>query len=51
MAPYAPQNDHLNLSFVKDDHTNGKIWPEMVVKRPFMSQFHFESEYTNVVLS
>ena len=22
-----------------------KKWPEMVVKRPFMSQFHFESEY------
>ena len=20
----APQNDHLNLSFVKDEHTNGK---------------------------
>ena len=22
-----------------------KKWPEMVVKPPFMSQFHFESEY------
>ena len=22
-----------------------KKWPEIVVKRPFMSQFHFESEY------
>ena len=22
-----------------------KKWPELVVKRPFMSQFHFESEY------
>ncbi len=21
-------------------------WPEMVVQLPFMSQFHFESEYT-----
>ena len=42
---YAPQNDPLNLSVVKDEHTNGKKWPEMVVKRPFMSQFHFESEY------
>ena len=42
---YAPQNDPLNFSVVKDEHTNGKKWPEMVVKRPFMSQFHFESEY------
>ena len=42
---YAPQNDRLNLSFVIDEHTNGKKCSEMVVKRQFMSQFHFESEY------
>ena len=42
----APQNDQLNLSFVKDECIVGKkIWSEMVVKWPFMSQFHFESVY------
>ena len=29
--------------FVKNEHT--ETWPEMVVKCPIMSQFHFESEY------
>ena len=33
----APQKDRLNLSFVKDEHTDVKKSPELVVKRPFMS--------------
>ena len=28
----APQNDRLNLSFVKYIHVDGEIWLEMVVK-------------------
>ena len=33
----APQNDCLNLSFVKDIHAVGnKKWPEVVWKRPFL---------------
>ena len=44
----APQNDQLNLSFVKDECIVGKkIWSEMVVKWPFMIQFHFESVYVH----
>ena len=31
----APQNDHPNLSFVKDIHVDGGNWLEMVKKRPF----------------
>ena len=34
----APQNDRLNLSFVKDFYVVAKKWPEMVIKWPFMSQ-------------
>jgi hypothetical protein len=30
----APQNDRLDLSFVKDIHIVGGKWPETVVKRP-----------------
>ena len=37
----APQNDRLNLSFVKDEHTNGKKWPEMVVTRSFIKGHSF----------
>ena len=33
----APQNDLLNLSFVKDFYVVAKKWPEMVIKWPFMS--------------
>ena len=33
----APQNDRLYLSFVKDKYIVGKKWPDMVVKRPFIS--------------
>ena len=40
---YAPQNDRLNLSFVKDEHTNGKKWPEMVVTRSFIKDIRFQS--------
>ena len=36
-----PQNDHLNLSFVKDIHVVGKTRPEMVVKRPFNTLLRF----------
>ena len=36
----APQNNYLNLSFVKDIHVIGKIWLEMVEKRSFY-QSHF----------
>ena len=41
----APQNDRLNLSFVKDNHVGGKKWPGMVVTWPFISIFHFRSDY------
>ena len=33
----APQNDRLNLSFVKDINVVAKKWPKMVIKWPFMS--------------
>ena len=33
----APQNDCLNLSFVKDIHVGAKKWQEMVAKWPFIS--------------
>ena len=36
---YTPQIDRLNLSFVKVTSMVGQKWPEMVMKRPFMSQF------------
>ena len=32
----APQNDLLNLSFVKDIHVVVEKRPEMVLKRPFI---------------
>ena len=34
-----PQNDRLDLSFVKDQHTAGKKWPDMVVKWPFVNYY------------
>ena len=34
------QNNRSNLSFVKDKYIVGKKWPDMVVKRPFIS-FYF----------
>ena len=34
-------NHRLNLSFVKDNHTVGKKWPEMVVKVPVISCHYF----------
>ena len=36
---YAPQTDRLNFSFVKVTTMVGEKRPEIVVKRPFMSQF------------
>ena len=42
----APQNDRLNLSFVKEVHVIGKKWPEMVVKLTFIILFHFRTVYT-----
>ena len=44
-----PQNDRLNLSFVKDNRTEGKKWPEMFVQQPFMSHFHFKSDYSFII--
>ena len=41
----APQNDRLNLSFVKDDHTYVKKKPEMVIEPDMHSQFYIESVY------
>ena len=34
----APQNDSLNLSFVKDVNVVAKKWQKMVIKWPFMSR-------------
>ena len=34
----APQNDCLNLSFVKGSYVDGKKWLELVVKWSFMSR-------------
>ena len=39
--PIKPQNDCLNLSFVKDEHTYGKKWPEMVVQRSYIKGHSF----------
>ena len=38
----------MNLNFVKDEHTYGKKWPEMVVTLSFISIFHFRSDYTTL---
>ena len=46
MTLKAPQNDRLNLSFVKDFFVVAKKWPEMVIKLPFMShKFSFFFSY------
>ena len=38
----APQNDCLNFSFVNNNHVDAKKWPELVLKRPFISrESHF----------
>ena len=34
----APQNDHLNLSFVKGTYVDGEKWLKLVVKWSFMSR-------------
>ena len=34
-----PQNDRLNLSFVKDKHVVGEKWPDMVVTWPFIRYY------------
>ena len=36
-----PQNDLQNLSFVKDEHTYGKNWPEVVFQRSFIKKHSF----------
>ena len=38
-----PQNDRLNLSFVKDNHVLGKKWLERVGKWLFISRKFWES--------
>ena len=42
----APQNDRLNLSFVKYIHVDGEIWLEMVVKQLLVSLLTFETPST-----
>ena len=37
MTYLAPQDDGLNLNFLKDVIVVAKKWPKMVVKWPFMS--------------
>ena len=32
-----PQNDRLDLLFMKDVYVGAKKWPEMVLKKSFMS--------------
>ena len=48
----APQNDRLNLSFVKDLYVVTKKWPDMVVKWPFLklkfSIFFFQNWNTHL---
>ena len=44
----APQNDRLNLSFVKYIHVDGEIWLEMVVKRLLVSLLTFETPSKSV---
>ena len=44
--PYALQNDRQNLNFVKNEHTDGKKWPEMVVKLAIVIVIRFYSEYS-----
>ena len=49
----APQNDRLNLSFVKDFHLVGEKWQEIVGKRPFISSKFWatvSSTYIKVIL-
>ena len=40
-----PQKNRLNLIFVKDKHTVGEKWPEMVVKWALVIVICFDSEY------
>ena len=37
----APQNDRQNLSFVKDEHTYGKKWPEKAIQRSLIKEHSF----------
>ena len=39
----APQNNRLNLSFVKYIKVAGKKWLEMVIKRTFVSDNNYET--------
>ena len=36
----------LRFRPVKDEHTYGKKWPEMVVKQSFLNNFHFETVFS-----
>ena len=42
----APQNDTLNLSFVKDDMQMAEIWLDMAVKWQLVSLLTFETPST-----
>jgi hypothetical protein len=44
-----PQNDHLNLSFVKN-YAVGEKWLEIVVKLPFVSLLFCASEFIRNIL-
>ena len=44
----ASQTDRLNLSFVKDELTMAKKFPERVVKQSFLSNFGFPSVFTRL---
>ena len=41
---FAPQNDRLSLSFVKNEDTHSKKkWPETILQQLFKSNIHFRS--------
>ena len=42
-----PQNDRVSLSFVKDEDTYGKKWPETVLEQLFKSNIHFRSVFNS----
>ena len=45
----APQNDHWNLSFVKDKRVVGQTWPDMVQKWLFISCYFLGARRTCTV--
>ena len=50
LGKLSTSNDCLNLSFVKDEHTCGKKWLEMVVTLSFIIIFHFRSDYRCILM-